>query len=122
VRNDNVITYPKNQSLEASDTFQAGQKQRAGYVPTYASATISSAEHLTILERIPQNVDAALSRLTTTNYQVDRSVREAILATPELVKKNMEHSSLLALTGLASTWEHLVTHWKRQRRLTVCEN
>jgi hypothetical protein len=83
VRNDNVITYPKNQSLEASDTFQAGQKQRAGYVPTYASATISSAEHLTILERIPQNVDAALSRLTTTNYQVDRSVREAILATPE---------------------------------------
>lgn len=79
-----MATRRKPSSEEPSAT-QTGQKRAALYVPSHAS-TITDAEQqerLDIIERIPENVDAAVSYLTTTNYQVDRSIREATLATPD---------------------------------------
>ena len=68
-----------------ADAFQAGQNKGAGFVLVYASATPEAERQarLAIIQRIPENADAALGRLTTTNYQVDRTIREAILASPD---------------------------------------
>jgi hypothetical protein len=88
----------KKQSSEELSPIQTGQKRAAFYVPSHAS-TITEAEQqerLEIIGRIPENADAAITYLTTTNYQVDRSIREATLATPD---QWQEESEMLVFTS-----------------------
>jgi hypothetical protein len=85
-------------SSEESSATQTAQKRVALYVPSHAG-TITDAEQqerLEIIERIPENADAAITYLTTTNYQVDRSIREATLAKPD---QWQEESEMLVFTS-----------------------
>lgn len=93
-----MATRNRKPSSEESSAAQTGQKRAALYVPSHAS-TITDAEQqerIEIIERIPENADAAITYLTTTNYQVDRSIREATLATPD---QWQEESEMLVFTS-----------------------
>ncbi len=88
----------KKQSLEGSDSLPTGQKKVTSYAPSHASVTTEAErqERFEIIERIPENACAAITYLTTTNYQVDRSIREATLATPD---QWQEESEMLVFTS-----------------------
>jgi hypothetical protein len=93
-----MVSRSKKQSSEELSSVQTGQKKAASYVPSHAS-TIADAEQqerLEIIERIPENAHAAITHLATTNYQVDRSIREATLATPD---QWQEESEMLVFTS-----------------------
>src|SRR5947209_10899002 len=87
-----MVSRSKKQPSEGPTFALAGQKKGAPYVPSHAS-TVTDAEQqerLEIIERIPEKADAAITYLTTTNYQVDRSIREATLATPDQWQEEAE--------------------------------
>ena len=79
-------------SSAESGSSPAGQKKVASYIPSHASTTADTEqqERLEVIERIPENANAALAYLTTTNYQVDRSIREATLAGPDQWQEESE--------------------------------
>lgn len=93
-----MATRSRKPSSEESSTPQAGQKRAALYIPSHASniPDAEQQERLEIIERIPEQADAAITYLTTTNYQVDRSIREATLATPD---QWQEESEMLVFTS-----------------------
>lgn len=88
----------KRPSSEESDSSQSVQKRMVSYIPSHASAIAKAEQHerLEIIERIPENACAGITYLTTTNYQVDRSIREATLATPD---QWQEESEMLVFTS-----------------------
>src|SRR5690348_10741653 len=69
---------------EAAADIPTRQHKQAAYVPAYATpvSAAEQQERLAMLQRIPEQATATLTRLTVPNYHVDRSVREAILAPP----------------------------------------
>src|SRR5437867_2661509 len=87
-----MTTPTKKRSAPSADSSQVGQKKETSYMPTHASVITGRErqERLAIIERIPANACAALTHLTTTNYQVDRSIREATLASPNDWQEEMD--------------------------------
>ncbi len=93
-----MATRSRKPSSDELSATQTAQKRAASYVPSHAS-TITEAEQqerLEIIERIPENAHASITHLATTNYQVDRSIREATLATPD---QWHEESEMLVFTS-----------------------
>ncbi len=87
-----MATRSKKQSSDELSAVQIAQKRAASYIPSHAStvAEAEQQERLEIIERIPENAHAAITHLATTNYQVDRSIREATLATPDQWQEESE--------------------------------
>src|SRR5207248_10998318 len=84
------------------------QCKAACYVPVYASETEADEqqERLAMLQRIPEQATAALTRLSVPNYHVDRTVREATLAS---VDQWQDESDILIFTSSDKLKVHLGT-------------
>jgi len=98
----------KHRLPEAAADIPARQRKQAAYVPAYA-APVSAAEQqerLAMLERLPEQATAALTRLTVPNYHVDRTLREATLAS---VDHWQDEAEVLVFTSSDRLKVHLGT-------------
>jgi hypothetical protein len=88
--------------------MEAEQGKAACYVPAYVPETEvdEQQERLAMLQRIPEQATAALTRLSVPNYHVDRTLREATLAS---VDQWQDESEVLVFTSSDKLKVHLGT-------------